>query len=222
MKGPYSGSLTGCGVYMGDGKALLLRGGRVKAVDWTESLQKTLDCARRIHLEVFDEKQMIVEDMIAQIYDCLGTPYNNFQRKGEYSFDCSGLISWLFIRMEITPAFMGHQPFTGTNASGFSQITFYYWHQRKHIHMMCPAPRDEAAGLADMSLLQRGDLVFLRKEADKPRVGHVMVYLGDGRVIHSTTIDEDHGGTVVAFFRPELQQLYEIALRIDTITLPGQ
>ena len=64
--------------------------------------------------------------------------------------------------------------------------------------------------------------MFLRKEADNGRVGHVMVYLGDGRVIHSTTIDEDHGGTVVAFFRPELQQLYQTSLRIDTITLPGQ
>ena len=34
----------------------------------------------------------------------------------------------------------------------------------------------------------------------------------------STTIDEDHAGTVVAFFRPELQQLYQTSLRIDTIT----
>ena len=222
VRGPYSGALTGCGVYMGDDQVLLLRGGQVKAVAWTEALQRTLDSARRIHLEVYDEKQMIVEDMIAQIYDCLGTPYSNFNRTGDFSFDCSGLISWLFIRMEITPAFYGHQPFPGSNASGLSQIDFYYWHYRKHIHLMRPAPRDEKVGLASMDALQRGDLVFLRKEADKGRVGHVMVYLGDGRVIHSTTIDEDHGGTVVAFFRPELQQLYETALRIDTITLPGQ
>ena len=222
VRGPYSGALTGCGVYMGDDQVLLLRGGQVKAVAWTKALQRTLDSARRIHLEVYDEKQMIVEDMIAQIYDCLGTPYSNFNRTGDFSFDCSGLISWLFIRMEITPAFYGHQPFPGSNASGLSQIDFYYWHYRKHIHLMRPAPRDEKVGLASMDALQRGDLVFLRKEADKGRVGQVMVYLGDGRVIHSTTIDEDHGGTVVAFFRPELQQLYETALRIDTITLPGQ
>ena len=222
VKGPYSGALTGCGVYMGDDRALLLRGGQVKAVEWTAALQRTLDSARRIHLEVYDEKQMIVEDMIAQIYDCLGTPYNNFRRKGEYSFDCSGLISWLLIRMEITPAFYGHQPFTGFNASGLSQIDFYYWHYKKHIHLMRPAARDDEKGLPSMDVLQRGDLVFLRKEVDNGRVGHVMVYLGDGRVIHSTIIDEDHGGTVVAFFRPELQLLYKTALRIDTITLPGR
>ena len=87
---------------------------------------------------------------------------------------------------------------------------------------MCPAERVEGQGLPSMDALQRGDLVFLRKEADAARVGHVMVYLGDGRVIHSTQIDEDYNGTVVAFFRPELQGLYQTALRIDTITLLGQ
>ena len=218
VRGPYSGGLTGCGVYMGDGKALLLRGGQVKAVEWTSTLQASLDCARRIHLEVFDEKQMIIEDMIAQIYDCLGTPYSNYQRKGEYSFDCSGLISWLFIRMEITPAAYGRQPFPGTNASGFSQTTHYYWHHKQHIYLMRPAQRDEEKGLGDMDALERGDLVFLRKKAESARVGHVMVYLGEGRVIHSTQIEDEYNGTVVAFFRPELQALFQTSLRIDTIT----
>ena len=217
VKGPYSGALTSCGVYLGEGKTLLLRGGQVKAVEWTGTLQESLDSARRIHPEVFDEKQMIVEDMIAQIYDCLGTPYNNYRRKGEYSFDCSGLISWLFIRMEITPAYLGRQPFKGTNASGFSQITYYYWHQKKHITMTRPDVRDQQTGLPDMDALQRGDLVFLYKEAGSRRTGHVMVYLGEGRVIHSTQIEEEYNGTVVAFFRPELQALYQTALRIGKI-----
>jgi hypothetical protein len=47
-----------------------------------------------------------------------------------------------------------------------------------------------------------------------------MIYLGEGRVIHSTRIDEEYGGTVVAFFRPELQKLYQTAVRIDTISPP--
>ena len=34
---------------------------------------------------------------------------------------------------------------------------------------------------------------------------------------HITNIDDEYGGTVVAFFRPELQRLYETAVRIDTI-----
>ena len=218
IKGPYSGMLTGCGVYMGDGKALLLRDGQIKIKDWTEELQSTLECARRIHLDIFDEKQMIIEDMIAQIYDCLGTPYNNYQRRGEYSFDCSGLISWLFIRMEITPAKYGHQFFKGSNASGFSQTDHYYWHYKRNIYLSCPAQRNEEKGLPAMDALERGDLVFLRKAEDNAKVGHVMVYLGKGRVIHSTQIEEAYNGTVVAFFRPELQRLYQTALRIDRIT----
>ena len=218
MKGPYSGALTGCGVYLGEETVLLLRGGQVKAVPWTKTLQDTLECARRIHLEVFDEKQSIIEDMIAQIYDCLGTPYDSLQRTGEYSFDCSGLISWLLIRMEITPAKFGHRKYEGGNASSLSQIDHYYWHHDKHIYLTCPAQRVERKGLPSMDVLQRGDLVFLRRQADAARVGHVMMYLGDGRVIHSTIIDEDHGGTVVAFFRPELQLLYQNALRIERIT----
>ena len=220
MKGPYSGMLTGCGVYMGKSQVLLLRGGQVKAVPWTKELKATLDSVRRIHTEVFDEKKALIEDLIAQVYDCLGTPYNNFQRKGEFSFDCSGLISWLFMRMEISPTFYGRQLFTGTNASGFSQITEYTWHHQRRIHCIRPIERDEEMGLPSMDQLNRGDIVFLRKEPVSARVGHVMIYLGEGRVIHSTRIDEEYGGTVVAFFRPELQKLYQTAVRIDTISPP--
>ena len=220
MKGPGSGALTGCGVYGGDGQVLLLREGRIKAMPWNESLQKTLDSARRIHLEVFDEKQMLIEDAIAQVYDCLGTPYSNFQRTGEYSFDCSGLISWLWMRMEISPTYMGFQAFRGTNASGFSGITDYYWHHKQRIRLVCPIQRDETIGLPSMDALERGDLVFLRKNDKTLQVGHVMIYLGDGRVIHSTRIDEEYGGTVVANFRPALQLLYNNALRIESISPP--
>ena len=216
LKGPYSGALTGCGVYLGNRQVLLLRDGQLKAVAWTDELQKTLDSARRIHLSVFDEKQALIEDLIAQIYDCLGTPYSNFQRTGEYSFDCSGLISWLFMRMEITPVYLGRQAFHGTNASGFSGITDYFWHYQRRIHLICPLERDPQVGLSSMDALERGDLIFLRRNEATLQVGHVMVYLGDGRVIHSTRIDEEYNGTVVANFRPALQLLYHNALRIDS------
>ena len=59
--------------------------------------------------------------------------------------------------------------------------------------------------------------MFLRKGQNPSHVGHIMVYLGNGRVIHSTSIDEEYGGTVVAFFRPELQKLYHSHLRIESI-----
>ena len=220
IAGQHSGRITGCAVYLGDDSVLCLQDGRVERMDGfaASEMFKSFDSARRIHTAVYDDKALIIEDLIAQIYDCLGTPYSNFNRTGDFSFDCSGLISWLFIRMEITPAFYGHQPFPGSNASGLSQIDFYYWHYRKHIHLMRPAPRDEKVGLASMDALQRGDLVFLRKEADKGRVGHVMVYLGDGRVIHSTYINSKYSGTVVANFRRALQKDYYTSLRIESVS----
>lgn len=44
-----------------------------------------------------------------------------------------------------------------------------------------------------------------------------MVYLGDGNVIHSTTVSEEYQGTLVAGFRQELQALYACARRITSI-----
>jgi cell wall-associated NlpC family hydrolase len=61
--------------------------------------------------------------------------------------------------------------------------------------------------------LKRGDLIFLVGET-QPRISHVMLYLGDMRVIHSTTVTDFYRGTLVAGFRPELQGLYANALRM--------
>ena len=44
-----------------------------------------------------------------------------------------------------------------------------------------------------------------------------MVYLGEGRVIHSTYINNRYSGTVVANFRRALQRLYYTSLRIERI-----
>ena len=55
--------------------------------------------------------------------------------------------------------------------------------------------------------------MFLLNEK-RTRIGHVMLYLGDGNVIHSTTVSDDYRGTLVAGFRPELQELYSCATRI--------
>lgn len=70
--------------------------------------------------------------------------------------------------------------------------------------------------LEDIPRLERGDLVFLYSETAS-RIGHVMVYLGDGNVIHSTTVSEEYQGTLVAGFRQELQALYACARRITSI-----
>ena len=65
-----------------------------------------------------------------------------------------------------------------------------------------------------LPLLERGDLIFLVGET-QGRISHVMIYLGDMRVIHSTTVTDFYRGTLVAGFRPELQGLYSNALRMQ-------
>ncbi len=69
---------------------------------------------------------------------------------------------------------------------------------------------------ASIPLLERGDLIFLLGETQK-RISHVMIYLGDMRVIHSTTVTDFYRGTLVAGFREELQGLYTNAIRIVSV-----
>jgi hypothetical protein len=45
-----------------------------------------------------------------------------------------------------------------------------------------------------------------------------MVYLGNNTVIHSTTIEGNYRGTLVAQFRNHLQGLYTSSRRIASIT----
>ena len=96
IAGQHSGRITGCAVYLGNDSILCLQEGHVVQLDGFagSELFKSYDSARRIHTDIYDDKALIVEDLIAQIYDCLGTPYSNFNRTGDFSFDCSGIISW--------------------------------------------------------------------------------------------------------------------------------
>ena len=72
-------------------------------------------------------------------------------------------------------------------------------------------------GQKSLDGFERGDVIFLLKSGGG-RIGHVMVYLGDGRVIHSTYISKRYSGTVVANFRHALQKLYYTSLRIDSVS----
>ena len=67
-----------------------------------------------------------------------------------------------------------------------------------------------------MENLQRGDYVFLLNSA-RDHIGHIMLYLGDHTVIHSTTINNIYRGTLIAQIRPELQELYTCAVRINPL-----
>ena len=216
IAGQHSGRITGCAVYQGDDSILTLQDGRVERMDGFAASQlfKSFDSARRIHTAVFDDKQLIIEDLIAQMYDCLGTPYNNFQRTGDFSFDCSGIISWCFERMELYPKRYTSYHFTETTASGRANIMDYIWHGQKEVNMVVPVSQED--GQKSLDGFERGDIIFLLR-AQGGTIGHVMVYLGDGRVIHSTYISNKYSGTVVANFRKSLQRLYCISLRIGSI-----
>ncbi len=220
IAGQHSGNITDCAVYLGDDSILCLQDGRVERLDGfsTSLLSESFDSARRIHLDIFDEKQMIIEDLIAQAYDCLGTPYNNYQRCGDFSFDCSGLISWLLLRTDLYPARYAKNQWTESSASGLSNLTDYIWKGEKRVHMGTPVPVREE--LKSLDGFERGDIVFLLRSKGG-NVGHVMLYLGDGRVIHSTRVVKAHqvnSGTVIANFRKENQNLYFNSLRIESIT----
>ena len=214
VAGHHSGSITDCAVYLGEDSILTLQDGHVVQLDnfSASDLYKSLDCARRIHLETFDDKQLIIEDLIAQIYDCLGTPYDNFNRFGDYSFDCSGIISWALLRMGMYPK--GNSSWQGTTASGLSNNRTYIWNKEKVVHLIIPVSMDQ--GQKSLDVFERGDILFTLGSGGGS-IGHVMVYLGEGRVIHSTYINDKYSGTVVANFRKALQRLYYTSLRIDSV-----
>ena len=217
IAGQHSGRITGCAVYLGNDSILCLQEGHVVQLDGFagSELFKSYDSARRIHTDIYDDKALIVEDLIAQIYDCLGTPYSNFNRTGDFSFDCSGIISWCFERMELYPKGYVYYKFTETTASGRASITDYIWHDEKLVHMVTPVTVEE--GQKSLDGLERGDIVFLLNSGGG-KIGHVMVYLGEGRVIHSTYINNRYSGTVVANFRRALQKLYYTSLRIESVS----
>ena len=215
--GQHSGNITECAVYLGNDRILTLQEGKVQQMDnfAASQLFKSYDSARRIHLDVFDDKQLIVEDLIAQIYDCLGTPYNNYQRTGDFTFDCSGIISWCYERMELYPTAYVYYHWLESSASGLSKIEDYTWHGKKRIRMVVPVALEE--GQKSLDGFERGDVIFLLKSGGG-RIGHVMVYLGEGRVIHSTYISKRYSGTVVANYRRDLMKLYYTSLRIDSVS----
>ncbi|MBQ6426894.1 MAG: C40 family peptidase [Clostridia bacterium] len=214
FRGKYSGYVTDCGVYLGNDTVLLSENGVLTEKSNFSSLGKALyfDCGRRINTRVTDVRDHFSETIISTIYDRLGTPYDNFTRVGDASYDCSGIICWALRSMGVhrmktkTTALM-----LETTASGFANTKLFYLADGTKLDYdyINPYPKT----LEDLNSLERGDLVYLYS-METHRVGHVMVYLGNNFVIHSTTIDEKYRGTLVAGIRPELQALYYGATRV--------
>ena len=212
LRGPDSGYITSCGIYLGKDSMLWVKNGQVETVDQLSAspLWAYFDSARRVQPEVTDNRSFLIENMISSAYDRLGTPYNNFCRMGEASYDCSGLVGWSLRRAGATQIKSGNKQFRETTASGLAHLEMlYYKGESFALKYVSESSGDEST----IPLLERGDLVFLIGET-QPRISHVMIYLGDMREIHSTTVTDFYRGTLVAGFRPELQKLYTNALRI--------
>lgn len=212
--GKYSGYITDCGIYLGDDRMLTVADGVVTLVEGvfasaSEYAQK-FDSARRILPRVTDERAYVIETMISNIYDRLGTPYSNGQRLGDRAYDCSGIVCWSLGSMgfklnERQKLYMDMDD-GETTAQGLSMQTSLYWEAGGKTVEMLSLSR-EVGNSEDLDKLERGDLVFCRN-GKNTRVGHVMVYLGNNTVIHSTTVTARYRGTLIAEIRPHLRNLY--------------
>lgn len=211
VHGKYSGDVTDCGLYLGEGRMLTVKNGFVTEVEIDPTAAAAFDSARRIHTQVVDENAHLVECMISATYDRLGTPYNSYARTGDASYDCSGLICWLLRGYDYVRADLRETTFEIT-ATAFSRLEELK-SPTSRITFVDTGVKDKD-GFKD---LKRGDLIMLMNESHG-RVGHIMIYLGGNTVIHSTRIDARYQGTLIARFRPHLQDLYASSRRIGTIT----
>ena len=220
LRGPDSGYVTACGVALGGDRMLTVQDGVVTVVEaLSESpLMACFDSARRIYPAVTDAKAHLIECMISAMYDRLGTPYDNIVRTGDESYDCSGIICWTLRTLDVRRERRDDgTEMQETTASGLSNIQKLY---RFDTVIETEKLNERLRVLEDIERLERGDLVFLYNEQGT-RMGHVMLYLGDGNVIHSTTVSDEYRGTLVAGFRPELKELYACARRIASISPIG-
>jgi cell wall-associated NlpC family hydrolase len=123
---------------------------------------------------------------------------------GETSYDCSGLVGWALRRAGARSS-RAKQTVRETTASGLAHLELLYYDGLKlPLKYVSKSSGDEST----IPLLERGDLIFLVGET-QPRISHVMIYLGDMRVIHSTTVTDFYRGTLVAGFAPNCRALYQ-------------
>ena len=161
------------------------------------------DSGRRILPSVQDQHAYLIECMISNIYDRLGTPYSNGKRLGDRAYDCSGIVCWSLgsIGFKLKPSinlFMDMED-GETTAQGLSGLNSIYW-EKYDVTVPMNSLSKDFNNYDDVARLQRGDLVFCRNSKGT-KVGHVMVYLG-------TTVTAHYRGTLVAEIRPALKQLY--------------
>ena len=212
LHGVYSGDVTDCGIYVGEDRMLTVRNGMVVEIAIDQIAQHTFDSARRIYAQVIDEKEHFIECMISMIYDRLGTPYSNARRLGDSAYDCSGIINWVLRAYDYDETKIPSVEPIDITAQKFSSLQTLYSPTRT-MHFADTGITERAA----FGSFERGDLILLLNES-RNKVGHIMIYLGNNTVIHSTRIKGIYQGTLVAKFRNHLQNLYRNSIRIESIT----
>lgn len=213
-RGKYSGYITGCGLYLGEDRLLMVKEGYITIVeDFGDSvLGSTFDCARRIIPYVEDYTCYLQETLLSYIYDRLGTPYNNIRRTGDGSYDCSGIVCWSMRSVGLNDKAGKNTLMTERTAAGLSNVKSLYWEKMEKTVTFTPLSKFVRTA-DDMKQLQRGDLIFLVSGSNN-KIGHVMFYLGNDFIIHSTTISGQYRGTLVAGFRQALKNKYYYTLRM--------
>ena len=213
VHGRYSGDLSDCALYLGEKQMLTVRSGVVTEVTMDELDEKVFDSARRISPSVTDPTAHFIECMISAIYDRLGTPYHSFRRVGDASYDCSGIINWVLRGYDYDRTKTPSEIPLEITATAFGHLEELYSPTMRMTFVDTKIPSGDPDRLSE---LKRGDLVLLLNEK-RSKIGHIMVYLGDNTVIHSTRIDSRYQGTLVAKFRRHLQSLYTSSRRIESI-----
>lgn len=88
----------------------------------------------------------------------------------------------------------GTDPNTGADCSGFVQYVY------KHFGVEIPRVSADqgAAGsiIKDLESAMPGDLIFYDNDKDRPGIDHVVMYLGDGNIVHASNSKsyEEGGG----------------------------
>lgn len=213
-RGKYSGHITSVAVFLGDDSLALVENGKVtiQTATMQDMVEMGFDCARRINTTIVDETSYLIECIISNVYSRLGTPYHNLRRVGDTSYDCSGIISWSFRSLGFDMLRPTATELPEQTASSFGNTNLKYRWQDKIV--LLDRTSANTGDMNELNELKRGDFVFLLKDT-RNRIGHIMIYLGNNFVIHSTNINEEFQGTLVAGFRTELQELYYLTRRLQ-------
>lgn len=124
-----------------------------------------------------------IEGMIGTAMQLLGVPYlwGGMTPKG---VDCSGLVRWAYLMNGILlPRNASQQIFCGKEIEVEADSRYWDEAQRKDMDAFKQEMQKR------ISKLKRGDLLFFGTPATQEkgrRIGHVGIYLGDGKMIHSS------------------------------------